>query len=194
MFLFRRRLVAFLLACACLSAGESPLKPNEIDLLRSGEVVFHEEAEQSTTATILIEATAEAVWDFINQGDNAPEYTEGMIRAQVLDRGEDYSIIEQEMKVRPIPGSFVYTIKNQLTEKFRRIDFERQSGDLKEIKGFWRLQPLDSGERTSLTYSLKLSTGFPVPKSMMRNSARKNIFDVLVKLRSHVSQGASKKP
>ena len=184
------------LLAAPLFAGDTPPETPSLAELRKGDVVFHtklgakrsKKSHEGTTASILIDAPAEKVWHFINRGSNAPEYTAGLVRADVLDRGEDYSVVEQEIKVRLIPGSFVYTIKNHLTEKFRRIDFERQSGDLKEIKGYWRLEPLDSGERTTLTYSLNVSTGYPLPKALMEASARTSIHDVLEKLRTKVSR------
>jgi coenzyme Q-binding protein COQ10 len=165
----------------------------ELTRLAKGEVIVRVVGHQSDNshgrsvqAAILINSPVQQIWNVIIDCERAPEYIPNLKSCKFLQRGENTAIIEQEVKVSWLLPKITY-IYQSIYQKFRRIDFKRISGDLKDLEGSWSLEQADSGQQTIVVYSVFLDPGFFVPKWLVRQTLQKDLPDVLLALRRRVT-------
>jgi hypothetical protein len=65
----------------------------------------------------------------------------------------------------------------------KRMRFHRIGGTLKRSDGEWRLQALDGGRATRVTYDATLSAEIPAPKFLVEAALKRDIATVLRQLR-----------
>lgn len=167
--------------------------------LRDGEVILVEisakilkserakEDQHAAAAAILVEAPPTAVWKVIADKEAAPEYIESLESATIIEDNAEYQLIEQVMKLGPLPR-VTYVVKHTPLPP-HTVQFERHSGDLKSISGFWKMLPVDGGKKCLVVYRLALKPGFLVPNFVMRNALKKSLPDALRAVRDRALQG-----
>ena len=136
-------------------------------------------------ATILIDAFAESIWQVMVNCHEIPTFVPGLKDCQVLASGENWEIIRHDVKWIWFFPKLTYVFRAHY-EQNRRIDFTRLEGDLREMKGSWRLTPMGDGHQTLLRYSVFLDPGFFVPQWLVRFSLKKSLPDVLTAIRTKV--------
>lgn len=165
--------------------------------LQGGEPVLLTEASKTAKgakkrilAGIIIDAPVKAVWDVICDKEAAPGYIEDLKRSKILEKGVENGIgfhrVEQDMKMGLL-GTFNYTVKHR-HQPYDRIDFKRESGDLKDIEGYWEFVPLKGGDKTLLIYQLHIDPGLLIPGPVIRNSLKKSLPDALIGIRNRVME------
>ncbi|MEM7147428.1 MAG: SRPBCC family protein [Verrucomicrobiota bacterium] len=163
--------------------------------LQTGEVVIIEEAQgkddgpQHVVAGILIDAPVKIVWDAIADKEGAPEYVENLKSAKIVANHPEYQLIEQKMKLSFLLPAFTYVVRHTPTPH-SRVDFVRESGDLKHIEGYWRFIPVDNGKKTVLIYSLYVDPGMLIPQAIIRGSMKKSLPEVLMILQERCGEAA----
>ncbi len=126
------------------------------------------------TGAILIDAPLQSVWDLVNDKEGAPNYVKSLLRCKIVGRGKSHMMVEQEMKMNGLPGTFTYVVKH-IMKPLERVDFHRVSGDLRDIQGSWQFVPVNEGAQTLLVYSLHVDPGFFVPQSLVRKGMARNL-------------------
>lgn len=169
----------------------------ELAKLAKGEVIIREDQSsdgggRKVQAAILIDSPVQRVWNVIIDCERAAEFMPDLKSCKFLQRGEDTAIIEQQVKVSWLLPKTTY-IYRSIYQKFRRIDFKRISGDLKDLEGSWVFERAGGDQQTIVVYSVFLDPGFVVPKWLVRKLLRKNLPDVLLALRKWVSDSPSSK-
>ncbi len=169
----------------------------ELARLAKGEVIIKEDQSadrggRKVQAAILIDSPVQLVWNTIIDCERAPEFMPDLKSCKFLERSGDTAIIEQEVKVSRLLPKTTY-IYRSIYQKFRRIDFKRISGDLKDLEGSWVLERAGGGQQTIVVYSVFLDPGFFAPKWLVRQILRRNLPDVLLALRKWVSDSPSGK-
>ncbi|MEM8953667.1 MAG: SRPBCC family protein [Verrucomicrobiota bacterium] len=163
--------------------------------LQTGEVVIIEQDDgkengpQHVVAGILIDAPVKVVWDAIADKEGAPEYVENLKSAKILKNHPDYQLIEQKMKLSFLLPAFTYVVRHTPTPH-SRVDFVRESGDLKHIEGYWRFIPVAEGKKTVLIYSLFVDPGMLIPQAIIRGSMKKSLPEVLMILQERCAEAA----
>ena len=66
---------------------------------------------------------------------------------------------------------------------FESFSFARVEGDLKELSGSWRLEPIRNGRGTRLHYEARIDPGVAVPGFVMRSSLESELRKTLAGLR-----------
>ena len=182
--------------------GAAELSDEERAKLQQGEAVVRTleiEGNRRVEAFILIDAPVEEIWRVMLDCAAAPEFVPNMRRCEVFDTAEDESwqIIEHEVKYGWIAPRTVYRFRAEY-EAGRHIHFERISGDLRHLKGDWRLQPASQeGASILVSYSVFIDPGILVPGFMVRRALRRDVPDVLHALRErveHVAQDQNVEP
>ena len=178
-------------ACIALSndaRAVSGLSETQLLRLKEGEILVEVQQDNDASkgmveATILIEAPAENIWQIMTDCGKTPDFVPGLKACQVLDSGQHWEIIRHEVKWIWFLPRFVYVFRADY-EPYRKIDFVRIRGDLREMKGNWRLTPLDRGSRTIVCYSVFLDPGFFVPQWIVRQSLKADLPAVLTSIRT----------
>ena len=67
----------------------------------------------------------------------------------------------------------------------------RLSGAFKQVDGYWKLDPLDGGHTTLVTYASYVDGGFLVPQGLVKRQSRIDMPQVMSTLKAQTeSQGA----
>lgn len=170
--------------------ANSGLSETQLLRLKKGEILVNvrqtgDPPRGMVEAVVLIEAPAENIWQIMTDCGELPNFVPGLKDCSVLDSGKDWEIIRHEVKWIWFLPSYVYVFRADY-EPNRKIDFVRIEGDLREMKGTWRLTSLDRDSQTIVHYSVFLDPGFFVPQWMVRNSLKTDLPAVLTSLRTKV--------
>jgi len=139
---------------------------------------------RATSAAILINSSAKPIWQVVSDKESAPEYMSGLLRSEVVKKASDHMIVEAEMKIGRLPGTFTYLMRHQ-TRTNESITFKFISGDVRDIQGAWELLPAGEG-KTVLLYSLWLDPGFYVPQGFVQKSLRSGVPNAVRAVRDRV--------
>ncbi|MCB1062316.1 MAG: SRPBCC family protein [Verrucomicrobiae bacterium] len=170
-----------------LNDGKVVVLPLGLPLL-SSEPGDDEDDFHAACAAIIIEAPVKAVWDVIADKEAAPDYIESLQSAKILEEHPDYVLIEQVMKLGPLP-KVTYVVKHMPLPP-HEVKFERHSGDLESIKGFWKFMPIGDGSKCLVIYRLSLKPGFFVPNFVIKRSLKKSLPEALEAVRDQVAARA----
>ena len=167
--------------------------PEDQTKLRAGETVVwshsmrdREPKKIAVLSAILLPATLQEVWSFIDDKEGACEYISDLERCKVIARNGSEDLVEQTTRPQGAPRSFTYTLRHQDTFP-TRMDFHRESGDLRDIVGSWVFDPVDDGSTTLLIYALHIDAGILVPQRLIRHSQEKQLPDVLLAIRTRMA-------
>jgi ribosome-associated toxin RatA of RatAB toxin-antitoxin module len=167
---------------------------NDLALLRRGEVLVRTSPDPTTTpemiqASVLIGAPAEQIWTAMNDCDRAIRFVPGLKACRVVERNGEGEIIEHRLRYSRFFPEATYSFQVRY-DLLKQVSFHRLSGDLKEFWGSWRLEPLDGGQKTVVTYSVYMDPGFFVPKWIIRFMLRRDLPDLMIALRDVVQAPA----
>jgi hypothetical protein len=161
--------------------------------LRSGETVVwtqslrpREPKKVSVLSAILLPVPLKDAWAVIDDKEGACEYISDLEKCKVIARNGTEELIEQTTRPPGAPRSFTYTLRHEETFP-TRMDFQRESGDLRDIIGSWVFDPVDEGRQTLLIYALHIDAGMLVPQRMIRRSQEKQLPAVLVAIRDRLA-------
>ncbi len=161
----------------------------QISRLRAGEVLISvapdpEGATGLVAATIDIAAPPSAVWAVMIDCERSkrmiPSLTSCRVMSQTPDARSDVRehVVQWIWPLPPVRSVF----KSQYTP-YQTIAFERVEGDLAYLKGSWTLEPLREGVATRLSYSARISPGWPVPGPLVRAAIEADVPKTLMALR-----------
>ena len=140
----------------------------------------------SVFSAILLPVPPQDVWTLIDDKEGACEYISDLEKCKVIARNGTEELIEQTTRPPGAPRSFTYTLRHEETFP-TRMDFQRESGDLRDIIGSWVFDPVDEGRQTLLIYALHIDAGMLVPQRMIRRSQEKQLPAVLVAIRDRLA-------
>ena len=158
--------------------------------LDQGEVLVTVQPAQGETrgtveATILIDAPAERIWQVMLDCSDIPAFVPGVTGCQILDSGENWEIIRHDVKWMWLFPELSYVFRAHYLPN-RQIDFTRIAGDLRDMRGRWRLTPIRDSKQTLVRYRVYLDPGFLVPQWLVRHSLKSDLPEVLTALRDRV--------
>jgi ribosome-associated toxin RatA of RatAB toxin-antitoxin module len=168
------------------------LEQADLSRLAKGEVVVKRDQSADNPrgliqAAIQIDSPAPVVWNVMLDCEQVPAFVPGLQSCKVLHNEEETEVVEHQVKFSWYLPTITYTFQAEYT-KFKRIDFKRISGGLREFTGSWTLEPVNDGQQTIVTYSVYMDPGFLVPQWLVRNTLLKDLPDVLLSLRKRVSE------
>ena len=189
-------LVAVGIVCAPFLGGDQllafPFEESELGRLAKGEVVVRVEpspgqGNERVQAAILIDGPAEPIWKIINDCQQTKEFITGLKGCRVLQQDGAGELIEHRMQISRLLPEVKYIFRTEY-QRYRRIDFKRRSGDLKEFEGSWVLERVDREKpQTLVIYSLFLDAGALLPQWAARMILRQDLPEILLSLRKRVS-------
>jgi ribosome-associated toxin RatA of RatAB toxin-antitoxin module len=175
---------------AGVALAASDLSGDQWLQLDNGDVVVAVQPAQGASkgtveATILIDAPAERIWQVMLDCHEIPTFVPGVTDCQVLESGENWEIIRHQVKWIWLFPELSYVFRAQYLPR-RQIDFTRIAGDIRDMRGRWRLIPIRGGSQTLVRYRVYLDPGFLVPQWLVRHALKSDLPDVLTALRTRV--------
>ena len=162
----------------------------QLSQLKDGNILVYvqrSEGQQKgmVEALVLIDAPVETIWKMMTDCPGTPTFMPGLKACKVLDSGKNWEIIRHEVKwIWFFPRiSYVFRADYKIN---RRIDFVRIKGDLREMRGGWRLFPLNEASQTIVRYEVYLDPSFFIPQWLVERSLMTDLPDMLDALRTKV--------
>ena len=169
-----------LLAGATFALMLSPANALDLDAaalakLKAGDTVTKFTADPAQSAAGLLEAVIdipaprEAVWKVLVDCDGSTKVFSGLKTCKVLktEPGGKVDIREHVISWSSLLPNVRSVFRSQYDPP-NSITFNRTEGDLKELKGEWRLEALPDGVTTRLHYAARIVVGIPVPSPLVR--------------------------
>jgi ribosome-associated toxin RatA of RatAB toxin-antitoxin module len=135
-----------------------------------------------SVARILVHARPEAVFQVLTDYANAPSVFPMMRKCQVLEDRGCIKIMKHKVAPSGPVGTYEYTLEVKETPG-KSLEWHRIAGDFKEVDGYWRLEPLDGGRSTLVTYLNHVNGGMFIPQMMIKRQARIDMPGVMILLR-----------
>jgi ribosome-associated toxin RatA of RatAB toxin-antitoxin module len=145
-------------------------------------------------AHVDINASPEVVWKVLVDCERVPQLMVGVKYCRVLqhDPAGRWDLREQVTHASLLPG--VRTVIRSDYDEPSTVRFHRTDGDFKVLEGEWRLEALDGGARTRVSYQSRMSTPFSAPGPIVRAVLRSAMPRTLDNLRDACEAQASARP
>ena len=187
---------ALLLIFYSVTAAAEGLSADQLRRLNAGEALVSVEedsgdADGHITAAIDIAASPHRVWQVMTDCARAPKFVAGLKSCRVLQLGPAsgsgvaWDIREHRSKWLSLMPETVSVFRSDYVQD-KEIRFERVSGNLRFLKGTWRLEPLSGGAGTRLRYDTRIGVSGPVPGFMVRSALEGDVPKLLGALRTEV--------
>jgi uncharacterized membrane protein len=134
-------------------------------------------------ATVDIAAPPALVWGIMIDCASMTQLMVNVKTCRVIDRDPAgrWDVREQITKASLVPA--VRAVIRSEYDAPHLIRFHRVDGDFRVLEGEWRLEPLNGGLSTRVTYDSRMSAPFSVPNFMIRAVLRHDLPRTLMNLR-----------
>jgi ribosome-associated toxin RatA of RatAB toxin-antitoxin module len=182
-----------LLAARMVSAADlaqESAQPGDFEVAVSLDAT---EQSGSASATVKIHARRQVVWSLITSCAEELKLVPGLVGCEVLETAPDQSWqrIRHVMNYSWLLPRLTFEVRASYDEP-SRVSIERISGDLRVLRGSWRLQGV--GDDTIAHYTVDLAPGFWVPHWMVRSALRRDLPKMLRALRTRAELVQKQKP
>ncbi|ABB23432.1 SRPBCC family protein [Pelodictyon luteolum] len=169
-------------------------KPQSIDsfvpthplpgILRAGEATvqlrFLENDILGVSGAILVNAPPALLWHALTEYDNLHNTLPKVVQSRLVSRQQGSVVLEQTGKT----GIFFFEITVRFRLKvredpFNAIAFEQVDGDFSIYRGSWKLEPVEDGIRTLLSYSAEIRPDFFAPSFLVGFVQRQDLPEIL---------------
>jgi len=133
---------------------------------------------------ILVNVAPEHVWNILTDYDNAPYVFPCLKKCKLVKDKGATKLVEHQIKPTGLPNTFDYIIEVKETGH-HLYEWHRVSGDFREVEGFWKLEPMNDGKATMVTYASYVNGGFFIPAPLIKRQARLDMPGVMAALKSH---------
>lgn len=170
-----------------LSEVISDLSPTEQQFLRSGKAIVNAVGNRYVSY-VVSPTTIDQTWDVLTDYNNFSEFLPSVESSRILESEGDRAVVEQVAGLKVL---FADMNSRICTENIKipkeRIDFNLIDGDLKMMKGYWQLIPVqeDSNEGQSnqpltvIKQSVQAKVGNPLLEgafeAVYTNNMKKNL-------------------
>lgn len=166
-----------------LSAAELP-DAETLRKLAGGEILLldarSDEAGGSARVQVLIDASAQAVWDVIVSCAQSFVFVDGLRLCEVLEETRSRALVHQVVKKGWLVPKQEFSFES-LRWPYREIQFSLESGNLKSMHGSWQFSALPQG--LLVDYEIHIRPGLPVPGFIVSYVMRKGMPDLIACIR-----------
>ncbi len=160
-------------------------KPQDIIKLEKGQVLqksiqgkslLSSKSIKGSESKILIDASAEKVWDVLYKKENLPKIIRQIQDIKILKDNNNGQEVKTSIKLCKFLPTFDYIFYFDNTEKYRKMKFRKTDGCFKELYGYFELTPY--GDSTILGYKIYSDPGFYIP-GFITKGLRSNAKDIM---------------
>ena len=152
--------------------------------LLDGKVVLYEarsdESGGAARARMLVHTSAEAIWNVIISCESAFTYVKGLEFCEVLEDKGGRALVRQAVDPSWIVPKMDYVFES-VRDPYREIRFQRISGDLDVLEGYWIFTPVPEG--LLVDYEARVKPSIPAPRWLVRYTVKRSMPDLLACIR-----------
>jgi len=134
-------------------------------------------------AKVLVRANIEKVWPILADYNNAPRTFSLLKKCELIQDKGSKKIVKHELAPSGLPDTYEYIVEI-LESPPKAMEWHRISGDFKEVDGFWKLEPTESGHCTMVTYASHVNGGFFMPQLLIKRQLRNDMPTALTALKN----------
>lgn len=185
---FSRKLSSLAIAAALTiglstTAALADSHSGHVDSSTVSETVI--DGDKYSVTKVVVHAPPHQVWHVLTDFENAPKVFPQMKKCELVKDEGHAKIVRHTVAPSGPVGTYSYTLR--ITEKAPKyMEWHRVSGAFKQVKGFWKLEPLDHGRTTQVTYASYVDGGFFVPQPLIRRQNKIDMPSVMACLKSQV--------
>lgn len=156
------------------------LTPGELNQLKAGQVLIKQNVPEakgavpSVEAQILVSRPQEKTWTVVSNPEVLLKEESKVKRVKVLSREGNVQHVAFSVVMTPLFPAFNYVLLQRLTAP-SLITFHRESGSFREVQGAWRLSAVENGNKTILSYTLKLDPGPLIPHALLLAAVKSDL-------------------
>jgi ribosome-associated toxin RatA of RatAB toxin-antitoxin module len=174
---------AILLFQKPLPAAEQP-DAETLGKLLAGEILLldarSDEAGGSARVQVLVDASAESVWEVIVSCAQSFVFLYGLRLCEVFEENPPPAFVNQVVKKGWLVPTQDFRFES-LRRPYREITFRLVSGNLKSMHGSWQFSELPQG--LLVDYEIHVRSGLPVPGFIVSYVMRKGMPDLIACIR-----------
>lgn len=170
------------------------LPVNERVALRAGEATVSIDDAGVYTARILVESSADQVWDVLTDYEGSVSYAPNLISSTVLETDGDRTVVEQVSERQILFLTFRSRIRTEnIASNQRRIDFRAIDGDFSVLEGYWQLEPIapfSGAEPTAVLIEQQVTAVPPsgVPADIFRDAFQTSLAELVQALKGEIDR------
>jgi ribosome-associated toxin RatA of RatAB toxin-antitoxin module len=130
-----------------------------VDEVRDGKLFY--------VSKLLVKAKPERVWQILTDYAHAARIFPVVQECEVIEDHGSVKIAKHVIAPSGLPCTYEYVLRIHESAP-HLLEWHRISGDFKELDGSWKLEPIDSGRHTLVTYASHMTGGILEPAFMIR--------------------------
>ena len=119
------------------------------------------------------------LWDTSHFGRLYPDILE--VRRVAGNDGDDS--FDLAYRVNAVIKEVAYVLRRSIDREARLISWREVSGDLRRVRGAWRVTPALDGSSSELTYSAFVDVGRFIPTALVRDAAIRKLGEMMARVR-----------
>lgn len=136
----------------------------------------------------IVHTSPDNIWNIITDYRNLSRVFKQMKKATVVKNNGSTKLVKYTVAPSGPVGVYSYTVKVKESAP-RKMEWKRVSGAFKDVRGFWKLEPLDGGKTTRITYASHVDGGFLLPSPIIRRQCRIDMPIVVSTLKRKAENG-----
>ncbi len=177
--------------CLVLLASQSIIPAiGKSETISALEIPVQEELIQNKAylvSRMVVKVRPEFVWQVLTDYNSATRVFPHLKVCKVLSDHGTTKTLQHEIQPSGLPKTFQYVLEIKETGR-RYMEWHRLSGDFREVQGFWKLDPVDGGHNTLVTYATHVNGGLFIPQVLIKRQFRMDIPDVMLSLKNHAER------
>jgi hypothetical protein len=160
-----------------------PGSPLDAGLLEGDIVLYEARSDESggaARARMLVHAPAEAIWNVIISCEAAFTYVKGLEFCEIMEDEGGRALVRQVADPSWIVPKMDYVFES-VRDPYREIRFQRISGDLDILEGYWIFTPVPEG--LLVDYEARVKPSIPAPRWLVRYTVKRSMPDLLACIR-----------
>jgi carbon monoxide dehydrogenase subunit G len=126
---------------------------------------------------VLPDVLLEVLWAPANFGRLFPDVTEVRV---IADQG---AILDVAYRVNAMIREVSYVLRRTLDRETRTITWREIGGDLRRVRGGWRVEPAERPGASRVTYRAFIDVGRFVPTALVRDGAKRKLGEMVARVR-----------
>jgi ribosome-associated toxin RatA of RatAB toxin-antitoxin module len=179
--LFIAFIASFFIPCSQVAYSRCNQAVEQIEKPTVTEEVIH--GKTFVVSKLLIKARPEAVWQVLSDYNHAAHVFPILKECELLEDKGTTKITRHVIAPTGIPGTFEYVLEIHETAP-NSMEWHRVSGDFHDVDGYWKLEPMDFGHRTLVTYASYVNGGLLMPQVLIRRQFHIDMPNALIALRN----------
>ncbi len=130
----------------------------------------------------VVKAPPRSVYRILTDYDNAHRVFPQVRECKVLKDHGSHKVVKHTVAPSGPVGTYTYIL--ELKEHApRSIEWHRISGAFKDVRGYYKLEPLDNGQTTLVTYASHVDGGLFMPRPLINRQSRIDMPAVMASLK-----------